>query len=95
MFVIKCFLACFALSIATEQCEEQPSFIVSFGRTGSGKSWIGNKLTKPNTFLEGDSLESTTTAIQTALSWNGKDLMCDVPGYSYPYKMRSHLKEML
>ena len=54
--------------------------IVSFGRTGSGKSWMGNQLTAAGTFAEGDGLESQTTTISHAVAWNN-DLYCDVPGY--------------
>jgi len=56
------------------------SYIVSFGRTGSGKSFLGNQCTAPGTFAEGDTLESVTTTISTSVAWNG-DLFADVPGY--------------
>mmetsp|Transcript_18042 Transcript_18042/g.16345 ORF Transcript_18042/g.16345 Transcript_18042/m.16345 type:complete len:285 (+) Transcript_18042:77-931(+) len=59
----------------------QVSIISSFGRTGSGKSYIGNLLTKPGTFVEGNTLESVTTTISSAVSWNGRDIFADVPGY--------------
>jgi len=61
--------------------ESNINYIISFGRTGSGKSYIGNLLTKPGTFVEGNTLESVTTTISSAVSWNGRDIFSDVPGY--------------
>ena len=55
--------------------------IITYGATGVGKSWLANNLAATPEFKEGDALESVTTTIQTAVSWNGSDLVCDVPGY--------------
>ncbi len=85
--IVKCVLVvALTLLSPTEvfsQCNDNTCtlpHIISFGRTGVGKSWMGNKLTQPNTFKEGDTVESQTTDISTAPSWNG-DLFADVPGY--------------
>lgn len=56
--------------------------IVTFGRTGVGKSWTGNVLSAPgqDLFEEDDGDESCTTEISTNVAFNG-DLVSDVPGY--------------
>jgi hypothetical protein len=56
--------------------------ILTFGRTGCGKSWTCNRLIAPgqSVFKEDDADESCTTVISTLVAFNG-DLMSDVPGY--------------
>lgn len=56
--------------------------VVTFGRTGAGKSWTGNCLSAPGQtrFKEDDGDESCTTAITSNVAFNG-DLISDVPGY--------------
>lgn len=59
------------------------NYQIVFGDTGSGKSWVGNRLTNSfpssKAFKEGDTLESCTREIMTAPSWNG-DIVVDAPG---------------
>ena len=57
--------------------------IVTFGRTGAGKSWCANRLLKNDQqqpFKEDDSDESCTTSITSQVAYND-DIMIDVPGY--------------
>jgi len=56
--------------------------VVTFGRTGAGKSWTGNQLRAPGQpmFKEDDGDESCTTAISSCKAFNN-DLMSDAPGY--------------
>ena len=64
------------------QFVETVHHIVTFGRTGAGKSWTGNQLRAPGqpTFKEDDGDESCTTVISSCRAFNN-DLMSDVPGY--------------
>ena len=57
--------------------------IVTFGRTGAGKSWCGNRLLKNDQqrpFREDDGDESCTTNITSHVAFNG-DVISDIPGY--------------
>jgi len=57
--------------------------IVTFGRTGAGKSWCGNRLLKNDhqqLFKEDDSDESCTANITSHIAFND-DLISDIPGY--------------
>mmetsp|Transcript_7797 Transcript_7797/g.6968 ORF Transcript_7797/g.6968 Transcript_7797/m.6968 type:complete len:341 (-) Transcript_7797:7-1029(-) len=63
--------------------DNPPSEIIFTGKRGSGISYLANLLTESDTsvFEESNTVESESKTINSALSWNGKDMLSEVPAY--------------
>jgi GTP-binding protein EngB required for normal cell division len=57
------------------------SYIILCGKTGSGKSWLGNHLSSRRIFVEGGGVRSVTNALTRQASWNGRYIVVDSAGF--------------